>query len=275
MAQLEASDRRRARALLLMSECRVHFNDQEGAARYASSALRHALRAANLGLVKQAVAAARQTSAAAKAAPAAAKSRDSEALQLRTQDALVPPTSEVEHLFEIMQTRFGVLAWLRRRGTTQTALGEKGPVSTDSMSVYSELPGGTVTAAVRSANSSSGRRAVVLLRGDGDDLVVLAQNSEAEPRDEALVRLLLTDRDDAESGAHTATPSRHSIIRGYLDRVETTASKKALHRSLARLFHRDLLIYLEEQGMNKEEMADHLGISRATLYRMYARAGLN
>lgn len=275
MAQIETSDSRRARALLLMSECRVHFNDQEGAARYAATALRHALRAADIGLVTQAVEATRETIAAAKAAPAAAKSRDSEELQLRTPDALVPPTSEVEHLFEVMQSRFGALAWLRRRGAVQTALGDKGPVSTDSMSVYTELPGGVVNAAVRGVNPSADRRAFVLLRGDGDDLVVLAQNTDSEPRDESLVKLLLSDRGDVETAAHATTPSRHSIIRGYLERLEPGKSKKSLHRSLARLFNRDLLIYLEEQGMNKEEMADHLGISRATLYRMYARAGLN
>ena len=34
-------------------------------------------------------------------------------------------------------------------------------------------------------------------------------------------------------------------------------------------------MYLEDQGFTREDMAQHLGVSRATLYRMYARAGLN
>lgn len=272
MANVETTDSRRARALLLMSECRVHFKDLEGAIRYASSALRHALRAANLELVRTAVDCINGVESELRKLPRGAGEASAGA---EAMSAPEPSTAELEQLFGILQSRFGALAWLRRRGSGHLAFGETGSVSTDSMTVYNEVPGGVRAAATPNTNAAARRRAVVLLRSDGDDLVVVAHNAESEPRDEAMLRLLLTDRVSAESAAQAAAPTRHVIIRDYLNRVEAKGSQKNLHRSLARLFNRDLLIYLEEQGFNKEEMAGHLGISRATLYRMYARAGLN
>lgn len=275
LSAIETSDRRRAAAMLLMARCRAHFADHEGAMRYASSSLHYGLRAAELGVVEQA---ARFLRDAERGRPrtmpklAPSRPRGGRPRLPAVADIATPQTPAPAELFELLQSRFGALSWVRRRGAQVSSVG-RAQGNPSVVSVYQEHKGG-VNLVTRSQPSGHGARALVLLRGDGDDTVVFESPADTEPREDAIVRFLLSDRSVTE-GAEGGTPSRKNVVDEYLKRAVATEGKRGLHATVETLFNKDLLIYLEEQGLTKEEMAERLGVSRATLYRMFARAGLN
>ncbi len=276
LSGIETSDRRRAAAMLLMARCRSHFADAEGAARYASSALHYGIRAADLKVVKEAAQFLRDSARGRpRAMPriAPVKARGDKPRLPAAADIATPQTPETGRLFEILQSRFGVRSWVRRRGPQVSHLGRGAP-NPEVLSVYSESADGTVQVSARSAPTAGLVRGLVLLRNDGDDLVVFEASPDVEPREDAIVRFLLADRAATDSVAGT-TPSRKHVIDDYLRRAVAHGTESGLHATVEMLFNKDLLIYLDEQGLTKEEMAERLGVSRATLYRMFARAALN
>lgn len=275
LSAIETSDRRRAMAMLLMARCRAHFSDHEGALRHASSALHYGLRAADLVAVQQAAKFLRQAERGRpRAMPRIAppRARGEKPRLPAVADMPVPPTPSPSDLYELLQSRFGATSWVRRRGTQTESMG--GSRSNPSVvTVYQESKGG-VQLVTRSQPAGGGTRAVVLLRNDGDDAVVFESPADTEPREDAIVRFLLADRSMVE-GTEGAPPTRKSVVDEYLKRAAASGSSRGLHATVETLFNKDVLIYFEEQGLTKEEMAERLGVSRATLYRMYARAGLN
>lgn len=276
LSGIETSDRRRAAAMLLMARCRSHFADAEGASRYASSALHYGIRAADLKVVKEAAQFLRDTERGRpRAMPriAPVKARGDKPRLPAAADIATPQTPETGKLFEILQSRFGVRTWVRRRGPNVQNLGRSAP-NPDVLSVYNESADGTVQVSARSAPVAGLVRGLVLLRNDGDDLVVFEAAPDTEPREDAIVRFLLADRAVTDTGDGNA-PSRKNVIDEYLRRALAHGIENGLHATVEMLFNKDLLIYMEEQGLTKEEMADRLGVSRATLYRMFARAALN
>ncbi|MCC7510308.1 MAG: hypothetical protein IT464_13185 [Planctomycetes bacterium] len=276
LSGIETSDRRRAAAMLLMARCRSHFADTEGAARYASSALHYGIRAADLKVVKEAAQFLRETERGRpRAMPriAPVKTRGDKPRLPAAADIATPQTPETGKLFEILQSRFGVRSWVRRRGSSVLNLGRGAP-NPDVLSVYNESADGTVQVSARSTPAAGVVRGLVLLRSDGDDLVVFEAAPDIEPREDAIVRFLLADRAVTDPG-DGITPSRKNVIDDYLRRALAHGTEAGLHATVEMLFNKDLLIYMEEQGLTKEEMADRLGVSRATLYRMFARAALN
>ena len=68
---------------------------------------------------------------------------------------------------------------------------------------------------------------------------------------------------------------RRAVIDDYYRRALEQGIVRGLHSTMERLFNKDVILYFEEQGVPKDELAEKLGVSRATLYRMYARSGLN
>ncbi len=278
LAPLETSDARKAASMIQMARCRSHFGDHEGALRYASSSLHYAIRAADLGVVERAAKFIKDTERGRpKAMPrmtpprAAGGRRRLPAMA----DIPTPQSPDSTRVYEVLESRFGALSWARRRGLQHAAFGKQQP-GPDVLTVFQENGDGTVAVVGRSAPVNSSSRGVVLLRNDGDDYVVFSASPDGEPREDAVVRLLLADRAVTESGEGSgAPPTRRTVVDEYLKRAHAHGTDRGLHSTMETLFNKDLLMYLEEQGLTKEEMAERLGVSRATLYRMYARAGLN
>jgi tetratricopeptide (TPR) repeat protein len=278
LAAIETSDHRKARAMLLMARCRQHFDDHEGAMRYAAGALQYGLRAADPDVVEGSVKFLREADRARpRALPriAPVRPRTDRPRLPAAADILAPQAPDAARLFEILQSRFGAMAWLRRRGSQSATFGRPAQADPETLTVFSESSEGSVSLVVRGSPGIGGIRGLVLLRADGDDVVIFAGAGEREAREDAIVRFLLADRVSAESRGSAEPPSRKNVVDEYLRRAHAHGTERGLHATMETLFNKDLLMYLEEQGLTKEEMAERLGVSRATLYRMFARAGLN
>lgn len=271
MISLAVSDQQLAGALIMMSQCRAHFRDNEGALRFASGALQYALRCANLSLVKEAAKLLRERAAQAEAPKPRRKEKIKGRVPIEELPARVAP--QPEQMFEILARRFGIARWTRRRGNKVETFGKETGAAPESTVVYEERNG--QVRCVTQPGTDAATRAVVLLRADGDDLVQLGANAPADATDESIVRFLLGDKDASPVQDLGVAPPRKSVVDEYMRRAQAQPSKRGLHHAVETMFNKDLLMYLEDQGMNKEDMAAHLGVSRATLYRMYARAGLN
>jgi hypothetical protein len=276
LATVEVNPARLARTMLRMARCRAHFDDYESATRYASSALHYGMRAAKLGVVEDAVRFLRETERGKPTRlPRLTPSR---ATSARTRvpaaaDIPTPQTPEAAKLFEVLESRFGVSWWVRRRGTVVQTFGSQPKTQPHSASIFLEQGIGVAEKQAGGKPDPNGAFALVLLRQDGDDMLVFTPEPDTEPREDGIVRMLQADRTTDESADDA--PSRKAVVRDYLRRAVANQTKRGLHHTMEMLFNKDLLIYLEEQGLSKEEMAEKLGVSRATLYRMFARAGLN
>jgi hypothetical protein len=180
-----------------------------------------------------------------------------------------------QQIFEILQSRFNIARWVRRRGAATEIFGERTADVTDSMTVYQENDDGTAARAA-SCGEPDEVRGVLLTRRDGSDLVIYHPHADQGSREDAIVQFLLTDREAAKvADAPGTVPARKAVVDEYMRRALDTGITRGLHHTMETMFNKDVLIFFEEQGFSKEEMADKLGVSRATLYRMYARAGLN
>ncbi|MBP9890663.1 MAG: hypothetical protein KBG84_02060 [Planctomycetes bacterium] len=272
MISIAGSDQQLAGALITMARCRVHFKDHEGAMRFASGALQYALRCANLGLVKEAATLLREKPALEQ--PKVRK-KDKEKAKVRPNVVELPTrvVAQPEQMFEILARRFGITRWARRRGTQLDTFGKDGGVRPDNTAVYEEQ-GGQVRS-ITNTGAEGRARALVLLRQDGDDFVQFSSDSSTEVTDDSVVRFLLSDKENSPVTDLEVAPLRKNVVDEYMRRAATQPSRRGLHHAIETMFNKDLLMYLEDQGLNKEDMASHLGVSRATLYRMYARAGLN
>lgn len=277
LGTLPTSNERLGRAMLLMAKCREHFKDHEAAARYGNSALHYGMRAARPQIVEDAAKFLRRLE---KERPRRlprltppSKGRGTRPRLPAAADIPTPQSAEASQLFEILQARFNVTYWVRRRNGRAEFYGDQPGVETDNMSVYHETPEGTVTPVTHSGNDAGEVRGVALMRNDGDDMVVYTVRGES--RDDAIVQFLLTDRGTGQSGEKSAPPARKAVVDEYMRRALDQGIVRGLHHTMETLFNKDVLIFFEEQGFSKEEMAEKLGVSRATLYRMYARAGLN
>jgi len=277
-AAIETNQARLARTMLRMARCRAHFEDHEGAHRYASSALHYGVRAANLPAVEDTVRFLREADRGKpKQMPRLTPSRPPTGLRARVPAAAeipTPQTPEATRLFEVLESRFGAVLWIRRRGGNVITLGKQSAEPPESASVYMEGDDGVITRQAGGKPDANGAYALVLLRADGDDLVVYTPVKGTEPREDAMVRILQADRAVTDTSQAQA-PSRKAVVDDYLRRAVAHGTDRGLHATMEMLFNKDLLIYLEEQGLSKEDMAEKLGVSRATLYRMFARAGLN
>jgi hypothetical protein len=277
LGALATTSERLGRAMLLMARCRANFKDHEAAQRYALSALTYGLRSAQLPTVQQAVefldklGKDRPRQLPRLAPPA--RGRGQRPRLPAAVDIPTPQSAEASKLFEMLQTRFNVLSWVRQRGASAEYFGEEGDV-TDSMTVYHEDPQGNLSRAVTCGEPDE-VRGVMLMRKDGSDLLTYAPVGDADAREDAIVQFLLTDRGAETPEAAGAAPARKTVVEEYRRRALDQGIERGLHATMETLFNKDVLIFFEEQGFSKEEMAEKLGVSRATLYRMYARAGLN
>lgn len=268
---MQIGDRQMARGLLLLARCRNFVADHDAALRFATSSLHHALRATDLELVKAAATFLReiQKGRPGELPPLAPSGKGAKARPRHPAVAGIqaPSLSDARQVYEIMQTRFGVTHWVRRRGQQTSEFGSAGALQAP-VSVFQETEGGH-------SRVTSGEGAIALLRSDGSDFVAFEAASDGESRDEALVRLLLADRDATQASSAAEPPSRKAVIADYHRRALAHGIDRGLHTIMEVLFNKDVLLYFEEQGIGKEEMAERIGVSRATLYRMYARSGLN
>ena len=178
-------------------------------------------------------------------------------------------------IFEVMETRFGLRRWVRRRAGKATVFGRQVDERLHAMSVYEESGQGGVLRTAQAIGIEPELRGLVLLRQDGDDLVYYVPPTGAEPSEHSIVRFLLSDRQPAEMAeTPDAPPRRKTVLNEYLSRALAHGVDRGLHATMEMLFNKDLLIYLEERGLSKDEMALRLNVSRATIYRMYRRTGL-
>ncbi|MCC6464983.1 MAG: hypothetical protein IT463_06535 [Planctomycetes bacterium] len=279
LTTIATADQHLGRAMLVIAECREQVGDHEGALRYASSGLQYSLRAASLSLTQSAARLLRMLqSKRPRELPRFTPSQRLRASRGRVAavDMPAPPVADPAQLFEIMEARFGVLRWTRRRRGKSASYGKDVEARSDALSVFEEREGGQVARVAHALGVNANVRALTLLRSDGDDVVYFSVPADAEPREDSIVRFLLADRAPAEiSPASDAAPARKTIVDEYLRRAVAHGTERGLHATMEMLFNKDLLLYLEETGLTKEEMAERLNVSRATLYRMYARAGLN
>ncbi|MCA8916561.1 MAG: hypothetical protein KDB90_14240 [Planctomycetes bacterium] len=279
LGALPTTEERLARAMLLMARCRNHFRDHEAAHRYASSALHYGIRAAQLHTVKSAAEFLRTLEKdRPRKLPSLtlpARGRGQRPRLPAAADIPTPQSAEAGKLFEILQTRFHVVQWVRRRGATTEEFGRDAGDVTDTMTIYQEDSDGSVSRAAYCGEPDE-IHGVMLMRKDGSDLVIIQPQADEDAREDAIVQFLLTDRGHTEAAdADGSAPARKSIVDEYMRRALAQGAQRGLHATMETLFNKDVLIFFEEQGFSKEEMAEKLGVSRATLYRMYARAGLN
>lgn len=269
---MDIGDVQMSRALLLMARCRLFVSDNDAALRFATGALQHALRAANLDLVNQAAVVLRDmlSRKPRELPPLAPPGKGARSFPRIPAVAGIqaPPLADVNSMFDVLQARFRVTGWVRRRGGQVSVLGKSTP-SVAQACVYDEQQGNLN----RLAGAPGSAQAVSLLRADGSDLVFLESDPELETRVDSLLRLLLSDRETADTAAEA--PRRNVVLADYHRRALDHGIAKGLHATMEMLFNKDVLLYFEEQGIGKDEMARKLDVSRATLYRMYARAGLN
>lgn len=277
LGALPAGNERLARAMLLMARCRQHFKDHEAAARYGNSALQYSIRAAKPRMVEDAVKFLRalekdRPRRLPRIAPPA-KSPTRHPRLPAAADLPTPQSAEASQLFEILEARFDATYWMRRRRGEVEIFGDEPGESADDLSVFQEMPDGAIKSLTRSGQADGNERGVVLLRANGDDVVMYS--GEGESRDDSIVQFLLTDSQPGDD-KETVAPSRKSVIDEYMRQaLDQGIKKRGLHYTMENLFNKDVLIFFEEQGFSKEEMAEKIGVSRATLYRMYVRAGLN
>ncbi|MHC4840187.1 MAG: hypothetical protein ACYTDT_04390 [Planctomycetota bacterium] len=281
LAPIANSDRQLSHAMVLMARCRNHVKDRESAIRHASSAIQYGLRAAEVELVIEAANLLRMVE---KEKPTAlpkltvrGRGRPPRGIKIpAVADLETPRNTDAEQLFEIMETRFGVLRWERRRDGASNQFGESLSVDAESVNVYQEGADGSVTKSCTAAGKSTDFRGIVLMRADGSDLVCYEPPSGAEAREDSILKFLLADRTpEGMATGSNEPPRRTAVVIEYMRRALDHESKRGLHGTMETMFNKDILIYLEDQGLTKEEMAEKLNVSRATLYRMYARAGLN
>lgn len=276
---LPTTDERRGRTFLMMARCRAKFKDHEAAQRYGASALHFGIRAAQLGTVTAAAEFLRELEKdrprrLPKLTPPA-KARGTRPRLPAVADIATPSSPESSQLFEILETRFNVVRWIRRRGSAAEFLGEDTGDMTDALNVYHANESGEVHRLAWCGDPDE-IRALVLTRPDGSDMVVYHPASDADAREDAIIQFLLTDRAGTAPLDRASTlPARKTLVDEYMRRALDWGIRRGLHHTMETLFNKDVLIFFEEQGYSKEEMAEKLGVSRATLYRMYARAGLN
>jgi siroheme synthase (precorrin-2 oxidase/ferrochelatase) len=268
---------RLGRAMLLMARCRSHFRDFEAAHRYASSALHYGMRAARPAIVDGAAEFLRtlekdRPRRLPKLVPPA-KPRGQRPRLPAAADIPTPQSAEASQLFELLESRFRVLSWVRRRGSVEN-YGEPDGDMTDSLTIYQEIEGGEVTR-IAVCGEFDEIRGLVLMRRDGSDFITYRVDAESDGREDAIVQFLLTDRAADASDAPSGSPARKAVVDEYMRRALSQGLHRGLHHTMETMFNKDVLIFFEEQGFSKEEMAEKLGVSRATLYRMFARAGLN
>lgn len=271
MIAIPVPDQQMASALVNMARCRLHFKDFEGAHRFASGALQYALRCASLTLVKEAAAILREKPPFEAVKPRK-KAKEKPPAMPSVVELPAPMAPQPEQTYEILAKRFGVLRWTRRRGNRVEAFGKESQLAGDA-TVYEERDG--QVRCVTQGNAGAKVRTVVLLRPDGNDFVQIAADAPGETTDESIVRFLLSDTESAPAPAQGVAPLRKNVVDEYMRRAQANPSRRGLHHAIETMFNKDLLLYLEDMGLSKEDMASHLGVSRATLYRMYARAGLN
>lgn len=276
LGALPTTDERLGRAMLLMARCREHFKDHEAAHRYGSSAMHYGLRSAQPTTVSDAVDFLRRLE---KDRPRRlprmtppAKGRGARPRLPAAADIPTPHSAEASQLFEILETRFHVVQWVRRRGANTEIFGEETDGITDGMTVYHEGDDGQVSR-VASSGEPDDIRGITLLRKDGSDLLIYTAPADGESREDSIVQFVMTDRGVSDKSG--IAPARKAVVDEYMRRALDQGIKRGLHSAMETLFNKDVLIFFEEQGFSKEEMAEKLNVSRATLYRMYARAGLN
>ncbi|MBK9976086.1 MAG: hypothetical protein IPP14_15035 [Planctomycetes bacterium] len=270
-------DAQMARGLLLLARCRTHVQDADAARRFAESALHHAIRATDLATVRASAEFLRQAnSRRPRDLPrlsAPARGPKARPRIPAVADIQAPPAPEPAQVFEILQARFGVTHWTRRRGSRTESFGQPG-VHQAVVSVFEESEGGWRKLATGGEpGRGESTSALILMRSDGSDLVTVVGGPEADARQDALVRFLLADR--ATAAATGEPPRRRVVLDDYYRRALDHGTETGLHTTMEMLFNKDVLLYFEEQGIGKEEMAEKLNVSRATLYRMYARSALN
>ena len=270
VVSIASSDLQLARCLLLMARCRIAFEDFEAAERYATNALMYGLRSAGIGVVRESAEVLRELPTLVSSLPGGAK-KFAGGLPLATQ-VLTP----ADQLFEILKSRFGVSFWARRRASTTTEFGKESGAEGIRPGLWTQAKDAVGEVVPTPEGARDGERALVLLRDDGSDLIVFAPPSGGESSVETIVRFLLADRRPKDELSAETAPRRQLVIEDYLARAKAIEDPyTVINARLEILFSRDLLIHLEENGYTKEEMANLLGISRATLYRMYSRAGLS
>lgn len=272
VAASPVSSRMMASTMAMMARCRAYFADHEGASRYAIAAARFGVYSAEPDRINEATnLLAELERSKPRDLPSLAPSSRKAVNRPPAVDQFLPADqADTSQLFEILQGRFGVKRWVRRRGGSSTEHGRAPFAGAVRTVVLQEGPAGV--SLVNSTGVTGGQTTLVLLRSDGSDLVSYESQADVEQHDESLARFLLADR---ASDAADATPKRKNVVEEFLSRAAAHGIKRGLHHTMEVMFTKDLLIYLEEQGLNKEDMAERLGVSRATLYRMFARAGLN
>lgn len=276
---MQIPDAQMARSLLLLARCRTHVQDLDAALRFAESALRHAMRATDLALVQACAGFLRQVhSRKPRELPRLAAPSKGPRARPRipaVADIQAPPAPEPATVFEVLQARFGVSHWTRRRGARAQSFGEAAK-QLAVVSVFEEADAGWRKLA---SGGDTGRadapQAISILRTDGSDLVIFEAGTDVEARQDALIRFLLADRESAAAVAGNEPPRRRVVMEDYHRRALDHGIERGLHTTMEMLFNKDVLLYFEEQGIGKEEMAEKLNVSRATLYRMYARSALN
>ena len=279
LGALDTTDERHGRAFLLMARCRAHLKDHEAAHRYAASSLHFGMRAAQPETVREAAQFLRtlekdRPRRLPKLTPPT-KGRGGRSRLPAVAEIATPQSTEASQLFEILETRFNVVRWVRRRGSTTEYLGEDTGDMTDALNVYNADADGNVTRLAWCGDPDE-IRAIVLSRSDGSDMVIYHPTSDAGAREDAIIQFLLTDQGASDvTQMSDAAPARKAVVDEYMRRALDNGIVRGLHHTMETLFNKDVLIFFEEQGFSKEEMAKKLGVSRATLYRMYARAGLN
>ncbi|MDC1141508.1 hypothetical protein OAU50_00310 [Planctomycetota bacterium] len=281
LAPISTSDRQLSRAMIMMAECRKHVSDRESATRYASSAIQYGLRSASAELVRKAAALLKRiekdTPRALPKQITKGRGRLSRGIRIPSAaEIATPKNTDAEQLFEILESRFGVLHWERRRDGGISQYGEPVIADADGITVYQEGEAGSVVKRCEASSKKSDFKAIVLMRADGSDLVYYDSPDGTDAREDSILKFLLADRTPESMTTNAGeVPSRDAVVIEYMRRAVAHKSHRGLHGTMETMFNKDILIYFEDQGFGKEDMAEKLGVSRATLYRMYVRAGLN
>jgi hypothetical protein len=180
---------------------------------------------------------------------------------------------EIVGIFSELRNRFGARTWIRRRGARHRTYGVYEGTA-QFVNVYNAHPDGSLSLLARGRGEDPTLRAIVVVRPDGSDIVHFAPADPGRPEEEELIHFLLAKdtRETPVRGIPIKEPVRNSIVADYLRRaVELTEDSRNLHYAVETAFNRDLILFFLDQGFSKDEIADHLGISRATLYRLYHR----
>ncbi|MCC6572750.1 MAG: hypothetical protein IT462_03075 [Planctomycetes bacterium] len=267
LTSLAFSDQQAGEGYSMMARCRLHFGDRDGAQRYASAALQFGLRGAELRLVQEAAQILREIGQRTDR-PTHLNGKK----QARKGEPETPRSADPAKLFGILEHRFGAVYWARRRHGQLKEFGKHPGADPQGLAVFTERTGRAIR--INSAEGA-GLRALIFMRAEGDDTVIFPPRPEGGRAEDGIMRFLQADHDVASAEKPAAMPRRREVIEDYLKRITEHDPAKGLYDALEALFAKDVLLHLEDLGVPKEEMAGKLGVSRATLYRMFARCGLN